>query len=458
MIYFAAQTSNESVPPSVGEGVEEMALGGQEELPTPPKTSKPLLAAVLLIIVFGLIMFTVINQALGTYEMVNGTGKTPLEGLVEDGDGDPVEGVAVTIEDTDLIVYTNSLGEYEIPEAPSGEQTVKFYKDGHRVIIVHTMLYSKDILERNNWDANVIDIPDWVPGGSWSGALKGPYIEVSTNPQENGKVSGIVEDAGDKPLSNVKINVTGTLLSTTTDEGGHYEFTNLTPGRYELNAVNITSTGTETIRVISVVTAQDHQTINLKFDATTVNTTIDLTAGKFGEVTGRVVDENDEPLPDAKVQIVNSDIEIDGVNITYTDQSGNFRFDDIPIGIYDLAAVAENYYINKSLNLTVEHNGIVNENFTLKSISSPREVTADLAVIYYCLVIFAIIAIIALLGGISAYRRKRYGLAFAGAVVGIIPAILMNTELCICGSAILSVLALMLLVLAKNEFQLPPVE
>ena len=72
--------------------------------------------------------------------------------------------------------------------------------------------------------------------------------------------------------------------------------------------------------------------------------------------------------------------------------------------------------------------------------------------------IYAIIAIIALLGGISAYRRKRYGLAFAGAVVGIIPAILPYTDLCICGSAILSVLALLLLVLAKNEFQLPRIE
>ena len=92
-----------------------------------------------------------------------------------------------------------------------------------------------------------------------------------------------------------------------------------------------------------------------------------------------MVDENDEPLHDAKVQIVIRDIEIDGGNITYTDQTGNFRFDDIPIGIYDLSAVAENYYINKSLNLTVEHNSIINENFTLKYISSPRIVTEDLA-------------------------------------------------------------------------------
>jgi hypothetical protein len=388
--------------------------------------------------------------------MVNGTGETPLEGLVEDGDGDPVEGVEVTIEGTELVAYTNTIGEYDIPNAPAGEQTIKFYKDGHRVIIVHGTLYNQEILDRNNWDANVIDIPDWLAGGTWTGALKGPYIDINDNLLETGNVTGVVLDEMDQPLMNV--NISGAGLWTSSDEAGHFELEDLSPGRHEFKAVNMSTTGPETVRIISFIDSNGVETLDFKFDTASVGNVIDLTAGKFGVVTGRVLDENDEPLQGAKVQLVGWDVEQYEGNVTYSDQAGNYEFSDIPIGLYNLTAVAENYYINKSLNLTVEHNGTATANYKLDYISSPRKVTADLTVIYYCLLIFFIIAIIALLGGISAYRRKRYGLAFAAAVLGVIPAVLISTELFICGGAIVSVIALLLLVLAKNEFEVPPIE
>ncbi len=478
MIYLANQTlkgsgsTGPSAPKAASQAPDEGVTGDldatpaqeidqkvsnyEEELAPPPKTSKPVIAAVLLILAFGLIMFSGINSVLGTYEMVNGTGETPLEGIVEDGNGDPVKGVEVTIEGTELVAYTNTIGEYEIPNAPAGEQTIKFHKDGHRVIIVHGTLYNQEILDQNNWGANVQDIPDWVPGGTWTGALKGPYIDFNDNPLGTGAVSGVVLDALGQPLSNV--NISGAGLWTSSDEAGHFELEDLTPGRYEFSAVNMTDTGPETVRIISFINSYGVEALDFKFDTASVGNVIDKTAGKFGVVTGNVMDEDDEPLQGAKLKLVGSDAELYEDNVIYSGQDGKYEFSNIPIGLYNLTAVAENYYINKSCNLTVEQNSTVTANFILNYISSPRKVTADLTVIYYCMLIFFIIAIIALLGGISAYRRKRYGLAFAGAVLGVIPAVLISTELFICVGAILSVVALLLLVLAKKEFQVPPIE
>jgi hypothetical protein len=52
-----------------------------------------------------------------------------------------------------------------------------------------------------------------------------------------------------------------------------------------------------------------------------------------------------------------------------------------------------------------------------------------------------IIGLLALLGGISALQRKRWGLALAGSIVGIF-----------CNSAILGILSLIFLAMSKDEF------
>jgi hypothetical protein len=57
------------------------------------------------------------------------------------------------------------------------------------------------------------------------------------------------------------------------------------------------------------------------------------------------------------------------------------------------------------------------------------------------------------LGGISAIQHKRYSLAFFGAITGMAPLIIYTNQANICGATLISLLAFVLLVFSRNEFE-----
>jgi hypothetical protein len=457
MINFAVQPDKSLDKDTDDPAGSPVGMPGERKL---EKTSKPLTAGVLLIVVFAFILFTVINTSIGTYLMLNPEGDTTVEGIVEDGDGDPVEGVTVTIEDTDIVEVTDAEGKYKISQVSAGEHTFKFYKPGYRVLIVRHVLYSKDALDQSSVKSNELDVPSYIPGGTYTGYFKGPFIQVTENPLINSTVIGTVRDNDDSPLANVNVTVAGTTLFVTTDTTGNFRLENVTAGVHEFKAVNGTAAGSDFVSIITLIKPEDVVNIDFIFDDVSKNKVIDQTQTKNGKISGRVVDDQSDPSPlaGAEVWLESAESTRNYTASVFTNSNGTFEFTNIPLGIYNISATAENFNINKTSNLVVDHNLNLTENFELTELNSPVKATADVGVVYYCLLGLVIIAIIALLGGISAYRRKRYGLAFAAAVLSVGPAILLYTDSFICGAAVISVVALLLIVLSKNEFEAPRIE
>jgi hypothetical protein len=456
MINFAAQSSG-----SITNEIKEPS-----ELPnsisadrSPERTNKPRIAGILLICVFLFLIFTVINTSIGTYLILNPSGATSLEGRVEDGDGEPVEGVKIFIDDgSEFAAVTDMDGEYKISNISAGEHKFKFYKPGYRVLIVRDILYSKDALDQNGLETNEINVPSYLPGGASTGYFKGPYILVKDNELKKSNITGYVKDDKGDPLANVNISVEGTGSSVKSGGNGRFEFENITAGVHEITAVNGTGSNAEVVKIIKFIKPGVTSNIEIEFDNNSINNEIDETEDKYGTVRGKVTNDQQDPIVGAEVWL---DITLSSSNYSreiLTDNDGGFEFNDIPVGIYNLSASTENYYINISSNITVETNIVIVENFELEEHGSPVKATADLVVIYYCMTGLVIIAVIALLGGISAYHRKRYGLAFAGAVLSIGPAILLYTDSCICGAAVIAVVAFLLIVLSKSEFEPPKME
>jgi hypothetical protein len=93
----------------------------------------------------------------------------------------------------------------------------------------------------------------------------------------------------------------------------------------------------------------------------------------------------------------------------------------------------------------------------LKKIDDPLEIEEEIKnnETYFCIIMLIIFALITLAGAISAFQRKRYGLAFMGALIGMIPMLLIITSY-ICGASIVSLIGLVLLVFSREEFTFKP--
>lgn len=145
-------------------------------------------------------------------------------------------------------------------------------------------------------------------------------------------VSGVVKDSvTGKPLSNynvstyVNANVAGGALYQTratrqalsvSDEQGRYRLTGLPPGTYHIAARNAEDFATAKTRVIAVA-GRDLEGI-------------DFIMVRSGEISGKVVDENKEPVPNLNVELVSHEyfMGLDGYYIrglSRTDDRGQYR-------------------------------------------------------------------------------------------------------------------------------------
>jgi protocatechuate 3,4-dioxygenase beta subunit len=112
-------------------------------------------------------------------------------------------------------------------------------------------------------------------------------------PNKNGAnpatLAGIVKDANsDEPVAGARVDAIidgGDNRRSTTDSQGHYSFDDLTAGRYRI-AVNLAKGGMHTSSTMRNVTLEAGQHLNF-----------DIPLSVNGTISGKVVDENGEPLP-----------------------------------------------------------------------------------------------------------------------------------------------------------------
>ncbi len=64
-----------------------------------------------------------------------GNAQNSVSGLVTDKNKKPLEGVTVSVPETDAVVTTNDLGLYLI-QVPEGAKALRFAKEGYRVEVV----------------------------------------------------------------------------------------------------------------------------------------------------------------------------------------------------------------------------------------------------------------------------------------------------------------------------------
>ncbi|MEO1801123.1 MAG: SdrD B-like domain-containing protein, partial [Cyanobacteria bacterium J06629_2] len=241
----------------------------------------------------------------------------------DDGTGDTgLEGVTVELLDRDgniiATTTTDDAGNYEFSGVTPGDYQVRQVNlTGYGDVTPTVIDLSIDAGETND-GANFID-------------------------EEFGEIAGSVlidndnNDSGDAPLENVTINLidsTGTLVaSTTTDSEGNYEFTNITPGEYTVEQVNLTGYGD--------VSDRDGENLNqtiltLSAGATETANFVD----ELGRISGNVTsDDDNDDLSDTNLANVTVEL-LDGdgnlVQTALTDVQGNYEFQDLLAGDYQV--------------------------------------------------------------------------------------------------------------------------
>jgi hypothetical protein len=171
------------------------------------------------------------------------------------------------------------------------------------------------------------------------------------------------------------------------------------------------------------------------------------------------MDKSENPVEDVRI-ILNSSASSQPIVSTKSNINGEYFFFDVPVGIYTVSIIASDYVILRQKNVTV-HNAsqIILPTLELKKIDDPLELEEEIKnnETYFCIIMLIIFALITLAGAISAFQRKRYGLAFMGAIIGMIPLLLIITSY-ICGASIVSLIGLVLLVFSRDEFTFKPVQ
>ncbi len=135
-------------------------------------------------------------------------------------------------------------------------------------------------------------------------ALAAAFAQAPQQPAR-GSVSGVVRDASSGlPMANVRVvDVRNLNRRSDTDSQGRYKLGDLLPGEYNLVAVgpNLESTQAR----VSVGPGQEVENLDIRLMA-------------FGTITGRVLDENKEPLPGMRVFLVERTYRLGELHYSHT--------------------------------------------------------------------------------------------------------------------------------------------
>ncbi len=183
-----------------------------------------------------------------------------------------------------------------------------------------------------------------TPGTNAPGTNPSDTTDPNAKPPEKGKIVGQVTSASTgEPLKKATVSVyrtdsqNGDSATATTDAAGHYEIPDLDPGKYSASAQR---------------NGYVHQTFGSK-TGTSGGSLITIGPGGIMEagfkliqqsvVTGRVVDEDGEPVPRVSVQLTrlsyhNGKATQSPVGSAMTDDRGEYRIFEVAPGKYFLSA------------------------------------------------------------------------------------------------------------------------
>lgn len=164
----------------------------------------------------------------------------------------------------------------------------------------------------------------------------------------------------------------------------------------------------------------------------------EISTGQTVSVYGAVTDENGNEVGNATVTVL-------GLGLSSnTSSDGSYRIEGVPAGVQSIKAEKD----NNSLTIkTFVYEGTNKVDFTLKPGSHEQDVMSEVnRILYTCSIVIVVLSVFTMLGGVFALKRKHFGVAVIGAVLGI-PALGFFIGL------ILSIIALILIVISRNEFR-----
>jgi len=146
-----------------------------------------------------------------------------------------------------------------------------------------------------------------------------------------GSISGTVRDAGaGTPVAQATVSVTlpdGKSVASSVDARGRYTLTEIPAGKYQINVEGAPEKGQLTALISKPVTLEAGQKL----------TSFDFRLPSLGIISGRVLDENREPVPNAQVFRIEKRYDHGALRYfaatgVFTDEAGVYRLTGVPSG------------------------------------------------------------------------------------------------------------------------------
>jgi hypothetical protein len=436
---------------------EPVAIGTQGELTViepeaPPRTKWPTIAGVCLIVAMILFVMTAYNLYYSAEHAGDPGGEGDVEGKIyeryEGGDR-PLPNVTVSIEKTNLSTTTNEAGYYRFDDVPTGIHKIRYEKPGFRVVVLKAIVYSTDNLEINDLKSNNFTFPMVSRAGLQLYSFERRIDELQY-PLANGTLGIKVLNETGAALPGVTLNYTsmdydlpgigpGASLPQT-DTNGEI-LLNTTPGVFMLN---LSRPGYITVFQEVLISPGNHSDITLTMMSGSGEVTTGL--GRTVRLSGVVKTAEGEPVKDVLVQI-------EGTNIsTTTDISGEYVLDSVPVGLRTLTMTRVGY---SALNTEIvfESNRTFDYEISILGDKLYDNSERTLTTLYNCSLVYVVVSIFLLAGGVLAFKRKSYGVALFASFFGLGAAVSFILMYTVCIAAILCGAALLMIYYTRREFK-----
>jgi hypothetical protein len=132
-----------------------------------------------------------------------------------------------------------------------------------------------------------------------------------------GSISGVVKDAGTgTPMPDIQVSGSPGELEVTTDEHGRYALRGLASGKYRI-AVNGPGRGPSVVKIVTLIAGEQLASVDFQLRTS-------------GEISGKILDENKEPLPAISVFLIAREYSLGALRYVFagrarTDDRGEYR-------------------------------------------------------------------------------------------------------------------------------------